>query len=55
MENISLLMADLSGYTAWTKRHGAVAAAGLIKEFTTLVKIALHGRVQLLERKALLI
>lgn len=50
MKKLSILMADLSGYTAWTQRHGAIAAAKLIKEFTLLVNESLCGESILLER-----
>ena len=32
-ENIAVLMADLSGYTALTEIHGAVSAANLIDKY----------------------
>jgi len=49
-ENISVLMADLSGYTALTETHGAVSAADLIDKYVRIVEDCLVGDSQLKER-----
>jgi class 3 adenylate cyclase len=49
-KNIAILMADLSGYTALTETHGAVAAADLIDEYIGIVENCLVGDCQLHER-----
>ena len=48
--NIAILMADLSGYTALTETHGAVAAADLIDKYIGIVKSCLIGDCHLHER-----
>lgn len=42
-ENISILVADLSGYTALTERHGAQGAAEMIDTYLYIVKESLAG------------
>ncbi|HEX7847320.1 MAG TPA: adenylate/guanylate cyclase domain-containing protein [Chitinophagaceae bacterium] len=49
-KNIAILMADLSGYTALTETHGAVAAADLIDRYIQIVKSCLKGDCRLHER-----
>lgn len=49
-ENIAVLMADLSGYTALTETHGAISAADLIDKYMTIVEECLVGGSQLKER-----
>lgn len=49
-ENIAILMADLSGYTALTETHGAASAADLIDRFLEIVQGCLVGDSELKER-----
>lgn len=49
-KNIAILMADLSGYTALTETHGAVAAADLIDRYIGIVESCLIGDCHLHER-----
>jgi adenylate cyclase len=49
-KNIAILMADLSGYTALTETHGAVAAADLIDKYIGIVENCLIGDSHLHER-----
>lgn len=49
-ENIAILMADLSGYTALTEVHGAVSAADLIDKYIEIVEECLVGDSKLMER-----
>lgn len=49
-ENIAILMADLSGYTALTETHGSVSAADLIDKYLAIVENCLVGDSQLHER-----
>ncbi len=42
-ENIAILMADLSGYTALTETHGSVSAADLIDRYLEIVESCLVG------------
>jgi class 3 adenylate cyclase len=49
-ENIAILMADLSGYTALTETHGAVSAADLIDKYLEIVQGCLVGDSELKER-----
>src|SRR5450432_3387812 len=42
-ENIAILMADLSGYTALTETHGASGAADLIEKYIIIVRNCLVG------------
>ena len=49
-EYISILMADLSGYTALTETHGAVSAADLIDKYISIVEDCLVGDSHLKER-----
>ena len=49
-ENIAILMADLSGYSALTETHGAVSAADLIDKYLQIVEESLVGNSYLKER-----
>ena len=49
-ENLAILMADLSGYTALTETHGAASAADLIDTYLKIVQACLVGDSQLKER-----
>jgi len=49
-ENIAILMADLSGYTALTETHGSVSAADLIDRYVEIVEGCLVGDTRLKER-----
>jgi class 3 adenylate cyclase len=49
-QNIAILMADLSGYSALTEAHGAVSAADLIDKYMAIVKDCLVGDSKLTER-----
>jgi adenylate cyclase len=49
-ENIAILMADLSGYTALTEMHGAISAADLIDRYIGIVKDSLVGDSKIAER-----
>jgi len=49
-KNIAILMADLSGYTALTETHGAIAAADLIDKYIGIVESCLIGDSLLHER-----
>jgi Adenylate cyclase, family 3 (some proteins contain HAMP domain) len=49
-QNLAILIADLSGYTALTETHGAAAAADIIDKFHDMVRRALVGASRLHER-----
>src|SRR5688572_26023762 len=49
-KNIAILIADLSGYTALTESHGAVAAADLIDRYSSIVENCLVGDCKVHER-----
>ena len=49
-ENIAILMADLSGYTALTETHGSVSAADLIDKYVSIAENCLVGDCRLHER-----
>jgi class 3 adenylate cyclase len=49
-QNISILIADLSGYTALTEAHGASSAADLIDKYIEIVNNSLVGNSHLHER-----
>jgi len=49
-QNIAILVADLSGYTALTETHGALSAADLIDKYVELVNNSLVGDSYLHER-----
>jgi class 3 adenylate cyclase/YHS domain-containing protein len=49
-ENIAILIADLSGYTALTEAHGAASAADLIDKYIRIVEDCLIGNSKLKER-----
>lgn len=48
--NISILMADLTGYTAMTEVHGAESALTIITKYLQFAERAMHGNARLLER-----
>lgn len=48
--NVAILMADLSGYTALTETHGSVSAANLIDKYIRIAKNCLVGDCKLHER-----
>jgi adenylate cyclase len=49
-QNIAILIADLSGYTALTETHGAATAADIIDKFHEIVRQSLVGKSRLHER-----
>ncbi len=49
-ENIAILMADLSGYTALTETHGSISAADLIDKYLAIVENCLVGDCRCHER-----
>jgi class 3 adenylate cyclase/YHS domain-containing protein len=49
-EQIAVLMADLSGYTALTETHGAMSAANLVDKYISIVENCLVGKDLFLER-----
>ena len=49
-QNIAILIADLSGYTALTETHGASSAADLIDKYIEIVNKSLVGECHLHER-----
>lgn len=49
-QNIALLMADLSGYTALTETHGPVSAADLIDKYISIAERCLVGNTRMHER-----
>ncbi|HMJ45984.1 MAG TPA: adenylate/guanylate cyclase domain-containing protein [Ferruginibacter sp.] len=49
-ENLAILIADLSGYTALTETHGSTAAADLIDKYLQIVQVCLVGDSKLHER-----
>lgn len=49
-KKLAILMADLSGYTALTETHGALAAADLIDKYFQIVTDCLIGETHLHER-----
>jgi len=49
-QNIAILIADLSGYTALTETHGASSAADLIDKYIEIVNNSLVGNSHLHER-----
>ena len=49
-QNIAILIADLSGYTALTETHGSSTAADLIDRFLTITAGCLTGDTQLHQR-----
>ena len=49
-ENIAILMADLSGYTALTETHGAATAADMIDKYLEIVQSCLVGNCKVVER-----
>ena len=49
-QNLAVLIADLTGYTALTETHGPVSAADLIDKYVTIIKNCLVGDCNLHER-----
>ncbi len=49
-QDIAILMADLSGYTALTETHGAVSAADLIDKYIGIAENCLIGNTKMHER-----
>ena len=49
-ENIAIMMADLSGYTALTETHGPSSAADLIDKYMEIVETCLVGDSKFVER-----
>jgi adenylate cyclase len=49
-QDISILIADLSGYTALTETHGSISAADLIDKYVDIVNASLTGNSILQER-----
>src|SRR3954464_534331 len=49
-QDISILIADLSGYTALTETHGSLSAADLIDKYVDIVNASLTGDCTLQER-----
>ena len=49
-QDIAILVADLSGYTALTEAHGSLSAADLIDKYVELVNNSLVGDSYLHER-----
>ncbi|MBL7740073.1 MAG: hypothetical protein JNK14_12725 [Chitinophagaceae bacterium] len=49
-DNMAILMADLSGYTALTETHGPASAADLIDKYLAMVENSLVGDSRLHER-----
>ena len=50
-ENVAILMADLSGFTALTETHGAVSAADIIEKYIRIAENCLVGNTIIHERK----
>ncbi|TDH28710.1 hypothetical protein EXU57_01135 [Segetibacter sp. 3557_3] len=49
-QDIAILFADLSGYTALTETHGSLSAADLIDRYLSIVNASLIGSSKLQER-----
>lgn len=49
-QNIAILMADLSGYTALTETHGHFSAADLIDKYISIAENCLVGNTKMHER-----
>jgi len=49
-QQLAILLADLSGYTALTEAHGAVSAADLVDKFVRIAGSCLQGNSRLQER-----
>jgi adenylate cyclase len=49
-QDIAILIADLSGYTALTETHGSLSAADLIDKYVDIVNASLIGDSKLQER-----
>jgi class 3 adenylate cyclase/YHS domain-containing protein len=50
-KEVSMLIADLSGYTALTETHGSTSAANLIEKYEQIVQNCLVGNCNLCERR----
>lgn len=50
-EELAMLIADLSGYTALTETHGSASAADLIEKYVDIVQNCLVGNSKLCERR----
>lgn len=49
-ENLAILIADLSGYTALTETHGSASAADLIEKYINMAETCLVGDSKVQER-----
>lgn len=49
-QNLAILFADLSGYTALTEAHGAVTAADIVDNFVAMATSSLVGTTRLHQR-----
>jgi adenylate cyclase len=49
-QNVAILMADLTGYTAMTDVHGGASAAKMVNKYMQLVDDALHGTTKVVQR-----
>src|SRR3954471_20487132 len=49
-QDIAILIADLTGYTALTETHGSLSAADLIDKYIVIVNASLVGASKLQER-----
>src|SRR3954469_20704154 len=50
-QDISILIADLSGYTALTETHGSISAADLIDKYVDIVNASLTGNSTTLQER----
>ena len=46
-QNLAILIADLSGYTALTETHGSFTAADMVEKYVEIVKESLVGQTEL--------
>ena len=49
-QQVAILMADLTGYTAMTDAHGGASAAQLINKYMRLVDASLYGTCKVVQR-----
>jgi class 3 adenylate cyclase/YHS domain-containing protein len=49
-QNLAILMADLSGYTAMTEMHGVQTALDVVSRYLSIGRQSLYGSARLLER-----
>ena len=49
-QNLAILMADLSGYTAMTEMHGAKIALDIVSRYLRIGRQSIYGSARLLER-----